>query len=249
MNPYRNSEGVMHNKLGIIDGEQLRVMEYQLTRLRALELQTAPIPGNFDLDHLKAIHTHLFKDVYDWAGQEREMNISKKSQTEPGWKTVFTDKTAIAELAGRAHAVTRDSNNLKGLDTAAFVDGVTKVYAQWNAVHPFPEGNGRALNTMLVQLAREAGHDIDFRRMPSDLWQDAAEISLQRVNIVSPQQTRAADTSEMKEVFEYITDAQPDKSFNLEPIRANNYEQPDRMAVQAVVMSAVQKDPQWFIDE
>ena len=27
--------------------------------------------GDFDLAHLKAIHRHLFQDVYDWAGKVR----------------------------------------------------------------------------------------------------------------------------------------------------------------------------------
>ena len=33
--------------------------------------------GQFDLAHLKAIHRHLFQDVYDWAGQVRTVEISK----------------------------------------------------------------------------------------------------------------------------------------------------------------------------
>lgn len=249
LNPYRNDEGVLHNKLGITDGAQLHEVEYQLTRIRALELQLEPIPGKFDLEHLKAIHKHLFKDVYDWAGREREINVSKKSLTEPGWKTVFAAKGDIGEQAGRAFAISSERNHLKGMDTEAFVEGVTQVYAQWNAAHPFPEGNGRALNTMLTQLAREAGHEIDFRRMPGDFWLDAAEKSLQRVSLDNPALTRPADTSEIKEIFEYVTDPQPEKSIALEGIRANAYEQADRTNVQAAVMLATQKDPQWFIEE
>lgn len=135
------------------------------------------------------------------------------------------------------------------MDTEAFVEGVTQVYAQWNAAHPFPEGNGRALNTMLTQLAREARHEIDFRRMPGDFWLDAAEKSLQRISPDNPALTRPADTSEIKEIFEYVTDPQPEKFIALEGIRANAYEQADRKNVQAAVMLAVQKDPQWFIEE
>jgi fido (protein-threonine AMPylation protein) len=249
MNPYRDDNGVLHNQLGITDARQLHEVEYQLTRIRALELQVEPIPGNFDLDHLKAIHTHLFQDVYAWAGQERAINVSKKSLTEPGWKTVFTDKGEIPDQAGRAFALTHERNNLKGMDADVFVEALTQVYASWNGAHPFPEGNGRALNTMLSQLAKEAGHEIDFRRVPGDFWLDAAEKSLPRVNIDNPRLARPADTSEMKEIFEYITDPQPEKAINLEPIRVNVYEQIDRSNVQNAVMAAVKHDPQWFIEE
>lgn len=249
INPYRDDDGVLRNTLGITDAGQLREVEYQLTRIRALELQVEPIPGQFDLEHLKAIHKHLFQDVYAWAGQEREINVSKKSLTEPGWKTVFADKEAIAQQAGRAVEVTRSYGGLRDMDSETFAGALTEVYAQWNAAHPFPEGNGRALNTMLAQLAKETGHSIDFRRMPGDFWLDAAEKSLQRVSIDNPGQSRAADTAEMKEIFEYITDPQPDTAIRLESIRANVYEQPDRGQVQSAVMAAVKQDPQWFIEE
>ncbi len=33
--------------------------------------------GSFDLAHLRAIHRHLFQDVYDWAGELRTVEIFK----------------------------------------------------------------------------------------------------------------------------------------------------------------------------
>jgi fido (protein-threonine AMPylation protein) len=248
LNPYRNEAGVLHNKLGITDSAQLHEVEYQLTRIRALELQLKPMPGKFDLEHLKAIHAHLFRDIYHWAGKEREINVSQKSPTEPGWTMVFAQKGEIGQQAGKAFALTRARNNLQGLDTHAFVEGVTQVSALWNAAHPFAEGNGRALNTLLTQLAREAGHEIDFRRLPSDLWLVAAEKSVPRISLDNPTLTQPADTSELKKIFDYITDPQPDKAIALEAIRVNVYEQADRMNVQAAVMRATRKDPQWFIE-
>ena len=35
------------------------------------------IPHNFDLDHLRAIHRHLFQDIYEWAGQFRTVDIAE----------------------------------------------------------------------------------------------------------------------------------------------------------------------------
>ncbi|MFJ1139705.1 hypothetical protein ACIKK6_02930, partial [Bacillus thuringiensis] len=34
------------------------------------------IPGNFDLDHLKKIHKHIFEDIYEFAGKIRQENIA-----------------------------------------------------------------------------------------------------------------------------------------------------------------------------
>ena len=33
--------------------------------------------GEFDPDHLKAIHRHLFQDVYAWAGEVRTVEIAR----------------------------------------------------------------------------------------------------------------------------------------------------------------------------
>lgn len=247
-NPYRDANGVLRNKLGITDADTLHQTEYRLTRVRALQLQLQPIEGGYDLAHLKAIHRHLFQDVYEWAGQERSVNVSKRGLTEPGWKTVFAGTDQIEDQAGRAHALIQASGKLKGLSIGAFVEQITEVYAAWNKAHPFPEGNGRALNTMLTQLARETGHEIVFRRIPGGLWLDAAETSLPRIKIDDPRQQRAADLQEIREIFEYITDAQTEQTLTLQPIRANQYPEPDRGMVQAAVMKAVQADPQWFID-
>jgi fido (protein-threonine AMPylation protein) len=247
-NPYRDENGVLLNKLGFTDGVQLREVEYQLTRIRALELQLKPIEGNYDLAHLKAIHHHLFGDVYAWAGQERVINVSKKSLTEPGWKTVFVDKNDIPARAVQAHSAISEIRNKSNLDSSSFAAGLVNAFEKWNAVHPFPEGNGRALNTLFTQLARETGHSIDYRRVPGDFWLDAAETSLPRVKIDDPRQVRPADLADIREIFDYMVDAKPEQVIRLEAIKINVYPQTDRMNVQAAVISVVQNDPDWFIE-
>jgi cell filamentation protein len=58
---------VLQNKAGIYDEQALREFEYEHTKWRMDELRERPIAGKFDLEHLKAIHAHIFQDVYDWA--------------------------------------------------------------------------------------------------------------------------------------------------------------------------------------
>jgi len=36
--------------------------------------------GDFDVAHLRAIHRHLFQDVYAWAGELRTVEIAKGGQ-------------------------------------------------------------------------------------------------------------------------------------------------------------------------
>ena len=60
---YKNTD-VLINELGIINGKDLFEAERDLVSLRTLELNENPIKGDFDFDHLKAIHKYLFQDVY-----------------------------------------------------------------------------------------------------------------------------------------------------------------------------------------
>ena len=74
---------VLRNKLGLTDAAKLDRLERQLVSQRAAE----GIPdGDFDLAHLRAIHRHLFQDVYEWAGRthdERVLLSDGTSASEP----------------------------------------------------------------------------------------------------------------------------------------------------------------------
>ena len=65
---------VLQNKLSIRDAEKLQDVEKKLVALR---YKMGLPQGKFDYLHPKAIHKHLFQDVYKWAGRERTVNISK----------------------------------------------------------------------------------------------------------------------------------------------------------------------------
>ncbi|WP_259177873.1 Fic family protein [Mycetocola sp. BIGb0189] len=49
----------------------LDLLETGATAFRLAELSIRPVSGRFDYAHMKAIHRHLFQDVYEWAGRER----------------------------------------------------------------------------------------------------------------------------------------------------------------------------------
>lgn len=51
---------VLRNLPGITDQEELDAFEVEAVALRALE---TPPPGDFDADHYRRLHRHLFQDV------------------------------------------------------------------------------------------------------------------------------------------------------------------------------------------
>ena len=69
---------VLVNKFDIRDEVKLNEVESVLVSARNAEWLIAPRADGFDFEHNKAIHQFLFSDLYDWAGQVRTVNISKK---------------------------------------------------------------------------------------------------------------------------------------------------------------------------
>ena len=69
---------ILINKFDIRDEAKLNEVETVLVSARSAEWITAPAANTFDFAHYKAIHQFLFSDLYDWAGQIRTVNISKK---------------------------------------------------------------------------------------------------------------------------------------------------------------------------
>jgi cell filamentation protein len=64
---------VLKNKAGLRDIDALRDFELEMSSLRAEE----PLPtGRFDPAHYKAVHHHLFQDVYRWAGRYRTVRTA-----------------------------------------------------------------------------------------------------------------------------------------------------------------------------
>ena len=69
---------VLINKFDINDDEQLQKVEALVVSAKIAQLEQFPITGIFDFSHYKAIHRELFCDLYDWAGQVRTVDFSKK---------------------------------------------------------------------------------------------------------------------------------------------------------------------------
>ena len=69
---------ILINKFDIRDEERLNEIESVISSARYAEWLNAPQATTFDFDHYKAIHRFVFSDLYEWAGEVRTVNISKK---------------------------------------------------------------------------------------------------------------------------------------------------------------------------
>jgi len=68
-------------------------------------------------------------------------------------------------------------DHLRGLPPERFAARAAEHICELNAIHPFLDGNGRALRAFLEVLARQAGHHIDLARIDPNAWNAAAKRS------------------------------------------------------------------------
>lgn len=69
---------VLINKFDLRSQQELDRVEAVLVTAKAAQWEESPLCSTFDFEHYKAIHRHLFCDLYEWAGVPRSINISKK---------------------------------------------------------------------------------------------------------------------------------------------------------------------------
>lgn len=153
---------VLKNKAGHKTQEALDRFERLSTTRRMLE----DLPdGAFDYDHLKALHRHLFQDVYDWAGEERSASISKGASR-------FASPPHIATFVTGLLANLQHEDCLQGFPPEDFIPKAAHYALELNAAHPFREGNGRAIRCFLSLLAENAGYELDETTLKNG-WLDA----------------------------------------------------------------------------
>ena len=166
----------LRNNLGINDPEALAEAEFRIVSVREVQASRTTIPGDYGLDHLQRFHRFLFRDVYDWAGATRTVDISKPGARFCHWR--YIDDQVGAVLSDLA-----DTGYLVGLTRDAFVNALAHYYGELNVVHPFREGNGRTCRAFLRQLAAAAGFQLDWSELSSEANIEACRRHLQSADL------------------------------------------------------------------
>tara|TARA_R110000868_G_scaffold408307_1_gene691140 strand:+ start:819 stop:1391 length:573 start_codon:yes stop_codon:yes gene_type:complete len=118
-----------------------------------------PLPtGRLSVRHYRAIHYHLFQDIFVWAGKFRTVRIAKDG-------SAFCYPEHIAKEMAILFGDLRQARYFRGLDADEFSDAAAHFLATLNAIHPFREGNGRTQTTFLALLADQSGHSLDLERL------------------------------------------------------------------------------------
>ncbi|MND82946.1 putative adenosine monophosphate-protein transferase Fic [Lelliottia sp.] len=155
---------VMRNKLNIRQADRLAQASYELTALRAATLPLGP-PAR-GLPHLCAIHRHLYQDIFDWAGDIREVDIYQGD-------TRFCHFAYIEKEGNGLMQDLEEEGYLVGLEKSEFIARLSHYYCEINVLHPFRIGNGIAQRVFFEQLAIHAGYQLSWKDIEPDFWSAA----------------------------------------------------------------------------
>ena len=165
---------VLVNELGIREAATLDAAERLFTDVRIAEgLPTECVEPTYSA--FKAIHHHLFQDLYSWAGKERKYTTGRGQAP-----------CAVPEQIGpwmeRQFQILRTTDQLCGLAPFAFADQAAALVNEINAAHPFIEGNGRVQRIWLAGVAERAGYEFSIRPEDRDPWYAASKIGFEQAD-------------------------------------------------------------------
>lgn len=133
------------------------------SKKRAVELYDSGKINEFEVGTTKGlqqIHHYLFQDVFDFAGQIRDVDLAKGNFR-------FAPVIYLKDTLG----------TIDNLPEKTF-DEIIKKYVEMNVAHPFREGNGRATRIWLDQiLKKELGKCVDWSKIGKEEYLSAMERS------------------------------------------------------------------------
>lgn len=181
---------VLKNKLDIRDPVLLRKVEADLSSARQAEIFRTPVVGRFTATHLCNIHRKLLGDVYSFAGHFRREDIAKGP-------TRFVTYSQIKEKLQRLLGQLQQEKWLENVPFEAFAARSAYYMAELNYIHPFREGNGRAIREFMRLLFLHNGYVVQW---------DAVDVEA----LLSAMIDSVYDTAHLEQILKQCLAAAPD---------------------------------------
>ncbi len=151
---YYSDTSVLLNLEGIRDHEELLERETELQIAAYEEIFTSfdetLIP---DLPFFYYLHHLMFNPLFVWAGRPRTVGIAKGG-------TPFCPPHNIDSMMSSLFAELEREHWLARLDLDSFIERAAYYICEINAVHPFREGNARAIRFYVDVLSALARGDL-----------------------------------------------------------------------------------------
>ena len=160
------------NYFGIKDKPRLRRVDKRISSYRTAELLRSPLKMPFNFDHLVAIHSQLFGDIYPSAGMIRTSSSKKHRE--------YCQPEYIIPSAEKLFDNLRQSRYLMDIrDVDDFVNELAYYMGEVEALHPFLDGNGRSTRLFFDTIAHKAGYVIGWGSSDPDHFLEANVAALE----------------------------------------------------------------------
>ncbi len=178
---YYDGSDVPINKLDLRDSELIHEIEAELLLAAYEHFHTAlNEETRFDDTYFKEVHRYLFEKLYDWAGAYRTVNISKG-------QSMFCPYINLDNFSKEIFEQLKAENYLRGFEDPSFREKFAERLAYFTCelivLHPFNEGNGRALRLFIDMIATFNGYEyIDYADALADNAYITASIDCMETN-------------------------------------------------------------------
>ena len=117
---------------------------------------------NFELsvDYLKYIHKYLFQDVYEFAGEFRNIDFSKHEKILNNDSVAYGDCKTLKESLEYDISLEKEKN-YKDMSVVEVINNITKFSSSIWQVHPFREGNTRTTALFIEKYLISLGYEVD----------------------------------------------------------------------------------------
>ena len=134
-------------------------LECDFVSMRIVELLEK---DDFELsvDYLKYIHKYLFQDVYEFAGEFRNINFSKHEIILNNDSVAYGDYKTLKESLEYDISLEKDKN-YKDMSIVDVIKNITDFSSSIWQVHPFREGNTRTTALFIEKYLINLGYNVD----------------------------------------------------------------------------------------
>ena len=117
---------------------------------------------NFELsvDYLKYIHKYLFQDVYEFAGEFRNIDFSKHEKILNNDSVAYGDCKTLKESLEYDISLEKEKNYID-MSVVEVINNITKFSSSIWQVHPFREGNTRTTALFIEKYLISLGYEVD----------------------------------------------------------------------------------------
>lgn len=156
---YKGTD-VLKNKLGIKDEKLLKEYETRIVAFKIATISTLTLPMDYTPDRLKFIHKYLFEDIFYFAGEYRQENITKENFR-------FSEYEYIEDNINKIFSKI-NIEEMKRMSFKDFIERLSYIMTELNVLHPFREGNGRTIRELIREICFDCGYVIDWYEINHD---------------------------------------------------------------------------------